>query len=72
MLKTEHVGEDMDLDTRLMKTQRASTPNLGVYWGIPPTRSKSGQVTSTVKALYYGPLYYGQPPIMDNNKIPDL
>ena len=24
----------------------------------------------TVKALYYGPLYYGQPPIMDNNKKP--
>ena len=26
----------------------------------------------TVKALYYGPLYYGQPPIMDTQKIPDL
>ena len=27
---------------------------------------------NTVKALYYGPLYYGQPPIMDKIKIPDL
>ena len=33
VLKTEHDSEEMD--TLLMKTQRATT-NLGVYWGITP------------------------------------